>query len=309
MKQGASIEIGLEKSGMSCEYALVGDYKSAQFLGGAALVDAYIVEFLRKKGFDIDYFAVNQTSNDWSELVSGSYRGVIYTNLAGMSLDQLQWIYSEGPPYILFRHDIPSIVYRPALASPDLQGRFSQLFNNARCTIFISNLQLSKYQEVVRLGPTTVIPPPIDFASFSDFESQERSGLLYLGPLSELRGLRRSIEKWQSIYPNEKFDAYGNIEDNGLADFAMTQGVKIYPALARSEVAKVMSRYSVLVHHPNFIDSFSIKIVEAELRGMSLLVDRERIGRFSYQADAHSLAVYMEQNAGSRIAKIVDAFL
>jgi hypothetical protein len=106
-----------------------------------------------------------------------------------------------------------------------------------------------------------------------------------------------------------RFDVYGRIEDRALAKYALEAGLRIFNEVPRAEIPSLLSSYSVLMYHPNIIDAFCIKVVEAELAGMSLEVDRERIGRFSFDVDSVSLSRYMEHLACLRIAKIIDAFL
>jgi hypothetical protein len=288
--------------------ALVGDYKLDQVLGGAALVDKYMVEQLRGRGMRVEYFSINQRSSDWDRLVEGCFDGVVYSNLAGMTIAQLRWICESGSPYILFRHDIPSIVYDYQSASTELKSIFSGLFKKARCTIFISELQKNFYSRVVDLGPNIILPPPASFGGFERSGGTKRSGLLYLGPVSESRGLRRSLEWCGSNAPGSQVDIFGRVEDVELAAYAYTCGARLYPELPRHLVPQLMAKYEGLVYHPNIIDSFCIKVVEAELCGMNLYVDRSRIGRFSYSATAADLSAFMASQSVGRIEAIIDAF-
>jgi hypothetical protein len=293
---------------VSRKIALVGDFKIEQVLGGAAFVDSYLVKELTRQGFDIDYLVVNANSTDWKTLTTGGYRGIVYSNLAGMTLSQLEWVCQSETPYILLRHDIPTIVYSFAEAHSSLRRVFVDLFKKARCTIFISDLQRQIYGRVISIGVNAIIPPPVSFAGFSRVTNRPRSGLLYLGPVCESRGLRRSIDWYKAGGRRDPFDIVGRVEDYGLAQYALSQGLKIFPEVGRESVPDLMLNYEGLVYHPNIIDSFCIKVIEAELCGLNLYVDRNRIGRFSYPHDALSLSKYMEVRSAIRFGKIMDAF-
>ncbi len=293
---------------MTKKIALIGDFKVDQVLGGAAFVDSYLAGQLQGYGFDVDYLAINTGSSDWAKLVAGAYDGVIYSNLAGMTIDQLEWICQSSTPYILFRHDIPSVVYRFEDAADRIRAVFVELFKVAKCSIFISELQRCFYARVLALGPSTVLPPPISFGDFREIQQSPRSGLLYLGPICESRGLRRSLEWYKQSGMTARLDVFGRIEDAALARYVTSEGVRIFPEIGRNEVPSLFSRYEALVYHPNIIDSFCIKVLEAELCGMTLHVDREKIGRFSYPEDSCVLSRYMESGSAVRIGKIAEAF-
>ncbi len=293
---------------MAQKLALVGDFKIDQVLGGAAFVDSYLVEQLRRCRIDVDYLAVNAGSNDWAKLISGSYDGIIYSNLAGMTITQLEWICESRTPYILFRHDIPSVVYRFNEASPRLSSVFVELFKVAKCSIFISELQRKFYSRVLALGPSIVLPPPMSFCGFREIQKTARSGVLYLGPVCESRGLRRSLDWYKQSGMSNGFDVFGRVEDAALAQYVINEGVRIFPEVGRGEVPGLFAKYEGLVYHPNIIDSFCIKVLEAELCGMTLYVDTERIGRYSYTEDSGVLSKYMEDVSALRIGKIAEAF-
>jgi len=290
------------------KFALVGEYKPDALVGGAALVDEYLVSQLSGFGYQVEHYAVNKYSDDWKRFEASRCDGVIYTNLSGLEPKQLLWAVQSGPPYSLIRHDIPPVFYNYSSVDVSVKAFISRLFANARCTVFVSNLQKQIYSNSVEISPSLVIPPPIDFVGFGRGGAPSRNGLLYLGPVNELRGLRRSIQYWKDNRADMRFHIYGHIEDVQLAKYAESTGAELFGGLRRSDVPLVMGNYQELVHHPNFVDSFCIKVIEAELSGLALAVDREKIGRFSFNAPGSSLAEYMEIKSCLRIAKILDAF-
>jgi hypothetical protein len=120
--------------------------------------------------------------------------------------------------------------------------------------------------------------------------------------------LRDALAYVSRLEGGHSLDVFGRVEDTNLAAFLEASGVPIQPEVPRSELPDLLSKYRGLVYFPQIIDAFCIKVVEAELMGLELHVNRERIGRFSYRLSAGPLADYMQNKAISKIAKIIDSF-
>jgi hypothetical protein len=179
------------------------------------------------------------------------------------------------------------------------------LFGGARANIFISPVQLSYYQRVCSFSNTLVIPPPLDLDEFFDQRSAGRIGHLYLGEISAQRGIDETLLAMQAQNDGTPKAFVGQVSDQHLVKAIEASGGSCSPEVMHEEIPALLNRYQHFHYHPRIIDAFCLKVVEAELCGMTLHVNQTNIGRYYFDATARQLADHMKnQSVNSILAQI-----
>jgi glycosyltransferase involved in cell wall biosynthesis len=277
--------------------AFINDYDCTEYLGGAALVNDYIIHFLQKIGHSVTYIGINPNRNDWGLFQMSQFDMLFLANLPYLTVQQLNEVTNSGLPYIVFRHDILPCCY---VEHPESRGEYAlvkNLLTNSHRNFYISEVQKQYYHRIHRREDDRVIPPPIQLDGFINLNRPTRSGVIYLGPISEIRGVNEILAYQKEAPLLQKITFCGKVESNELLNRIIESGNVYIEEVSRSNVPELFNQYESLIHIPNFFDSFCVKIIEAELCGMQIITIPQRIGRYCYSMDANSLAAFMQTDS------------
>ncbi len=282
--------------------AILTDYTLEEYLGGASLVNDYLARQLRNDDLAVEFISVNPVRDDWPRLQESEYDLILVTNISFLSLDRLNGIIDGRIPYMVFRHDVASLAYQDNPRQYPLAATIGRFFGNSRANFFISTPQLDYYRRICDIDHFIVTPPPIDLDSFVDQRQPDRSGVLYLGQITEGRGIEETLAHLSEHRPGLEAHFHGKVESPRLQAMIYQAGGRIYPEITRrDEIAPLMNRYSDFVYHPRIFDAFSIKMVEAELCGLNIYCRKENIGRYYYPEDGQTLKAMMREGSPSLI--------
>jgi hypothetical protein len=160
------------------------------------------------------------------------------------------------------------------------------------------------HQTKVIASNTVVIPPPAVFDGFLDHGTQ-RSGLLYLGPINRARGVEEASNYAITNHPNQQLTIVGRIESEELAHKLRQRGHRIQGEVPREEVPRLLNHFEHFIYYPQIIDSFCLKIIEAELCGIKIHTNQARIGRYSYPEPTDQLRHRMQKIALSEVIDFI----
>jgi len=284
--------------------AIITDYLLSHWVGGGTLVNDYLGRRITAAGHKLEFILINGDENGWETAVHTRIDLYLVTNIPYMTEAQMRQLMLSKIPYVMFRHDVASICYLPDAASHPASGLILDMFRGARSNIFISNIQLAYYRRMGSIDRTVVIPPPLDLSEFTDTGMVERQGHLYIGDINEQRGIFESLQSMKANPEGGSFSFYGEV-DVDVVPVIEAAGGKVFPVIAHSLVAPLMNTKRHFYYHPKMIDAFCLKVLEAELCGMELHVDRGNIGRFYYDATAQQLADFMKNQSVDMILEML----
>lgn len=285
--------------------ALITDVVLSGWVGGGTLVNDYIARRIEQAGHFVQFLQINGERNDWDTVDHGGIDLYLVTNIPFMTQGQLLQLMQSGKPYVMFRHDVASICYLPEPASQPSAALVLALFQHARANIFISYIQLAYYRKLGDIPRTLVMPPPLDLSEFTNQNRPDRKGHLYIGEISEQRGIRDSIQAMQANADGGPFRFYGQITAPELADEIVVAGGERCSEIDHSLIAPLLNAHQHFYYHPRIIDAFCLKVLEAELCGMQLHVNRNNIGRYYFDATAQQLADFMKQQSVDMILHLL----
>jgi glycosyltransferase involved in cell wall biosynthesis len=272
---------------------------SSSTVGGAELVNNALYNFLCQQGVECLYVSVEAPVNSVRMQLSQDAL-IILTTFHNVSPDFFDLILGNHLKLCIFRHDVPAICYDATSASAEAKKFFSDVFGCSRLNIFVSPLQLHMHEKVCPIPSSLVLPPPLSFENFQMMQ-RPRSNALYLGPISRVRGVTEAIEFCGNKLPGERLDFIGRVEDADLAEEISAAAFTIRPEVDRSRLPYLMNSYRHLVYFPRIVDAFCLKILEAELCGLDVLCNKERVGRFSYTESAEELAYISQFQSAKQI--------
>ena len=285
---------------------ILNDETIQSWVGGAALVNHRIKTALEKKGHDVNIIIYNKQQrfifnpDDYDFFILAN---IPYFNY--MIIDEI----IENKPYIVFRHDIPIILYMepPSERFKEFMELYQKIFDNAKMIFFISEMQKNVFSSRFKIKDNVqVLPPPLDLKGFENKNKQDRNGCLYLGDISLARGIPRTIEIMKKKFPMTKYTFAGKNLDQRVVNFIHQNGGKYIGELNHDDVSRVMNEYKHFLYYPEIYDSFCLKIVEAELCGMKIHADKLRIGRFSYNKTAEELKKDIETESLKKIIEVIE---
>jgi len=285
--------------------ALITDVVLAQWVGGGTLVNDYIARRMELVGHQVQFLQINSKCNDWDGVDHADIDLYMVANIPFMTATQILQLVQSGKPYLVFRHDIASVCYLPEPAQHPSVALIKVLFQNARANIFISNIQLAYYKRLCDIPRTLVMPPPFDLMEFVNLQKPDRAGHLYIGEISEQRGIRESIEAMQANPDLGPMHFYGQVTSVELESIISNAGGERNSEVGHSKVAHLLNTHKHFYYHPRIIDAFCLKVVEAELCGMQLHVNRNNIGRFYFDATADQLADFMRGQSMEMLFKLL----
>ena len=287
---------------------ILNDETIETYIGGAALVNNKIKTELERNGHEVNYFIINNDSKThdiqikWQE-----YDYYILANIGYFSAEILKWVI-KSKPFITFRHDIPTILYStpPSIFYKEFMTIWQDMFKNAKLSVFISPMQEAVFKAHFEVLNSKVLIPPLDVSSFKNEAKKDRNGALYIGDISPARGCVKTLDIMKKHQPDSRYLFIGKIIDQKLADYLKSNGAEVLDAIPHKEVATYMNDYEYLFYFPEIYDSFCLKILEADLCGMKIIADTERIGIFSYKTDTQKLIYNMEHNSISHIIDTIN---
>ncbi len=277
--------------------AFINDYDCSEYLGGAALVNDYIIHFLQEAGHSVTYIGINPNRNDWSLLERDAFDILFLANLPFLSVQQIEHLTNCGTPYIVFRHDILPCCY---VENPESRNEYTlikNLLKNSHKNFYISETQKQYYHRIHQRDDDRVIPPPINLTQFFNQNIPTRAGIIYLGPISEIRGINEILAYQKDANISQQITFCGKLESSELLNKIIDSGNIYIEEVPRSRVPELFNQYEALIHIPNFFDSFCVKVIEAELCGMRIITIPQRIGRYCYAMDATALAAFMQKDS------------
>jgi hypothetical protein len=281
--------------------ALVTDVVLADWVGGGTLVNDYMASRMRASGHQVEFLQINPQRNDWDSTDHTAIDLYLVTNIPHMNGAQIAQLVHSGKPYLVLRHDIASVCYLDEAASHPAAAVMRLLFGGARANIFISPIQLAYYKRVCDFSNTLVVPPPLDLDAFVDQQQSDRAGHLYIGEISVQRGIVDSLQAMQAQADGTPMAFVGQSSDAQLLQAIEAAGGQRFADVAHAAIPALLNRYRHFHYHPHIIDAFCLKVVEAELCGMTLHVNKANIGRYYFDATARQLADYMKQQSMNSI--------
>lgn len=285
--------------------AIITDVVLSQWVGGGTLVNDYMAQRMSEAGHQVQFIAINGNANGWDVADHALIDLYLVTNIPFMTSAQMLQLMQSGKPYVVFRHDVASICYLPDAASQPSTPLVLALFQHARANIFISNIQLAYYKKLGEIPRTLVMPPPLDLSAFVDAQRVDRQGHLYIGEISEQRGIRESLEAMQNNPEPGPIAFYGQVTAPELAGAIDAAKGHRHVEIAHDMIAPLMNSYRHFYYHPRIIDAFCLKVLEAELCGMELHVNRTNIGRYYFDATASQLADFMKNQSVEMILQLL----
>lgn len=285
--------------------AIITDLVLSQWVGGGTLVNDYIARRIAEAGHAVQFLCITADHNGWDAADHSRIDLYLVMNIPFMTPAQMVQMMQSGKPYVMFRHDVASICYLPEPASHPSAALVLALFQHARANIFISNIQLAYYKKLGDIPRTLVMPPPLDLTAFVDERRAGRQGHLYIGEISEQRGIRESLQAMQGNPDQGPIAFYGQVTSPELGAVIDAAGGQRHTEVAHARIAGLLNTYSHFYYHPRIIDAFCLKVLEAELSGMQLHVNRTNIGRYYYDASAEQLASFMKKESVEMILQLL----
>lgn len=283
----------------------VNDYNSSLYLGGAALVNAYISKSISSADLEVVELLVNETRDDWARIESEKWDLLIVANIPYVSAERLVLLVQSQIPYILIRHDIVGFAYTESPSTHPMAGLLGALFSRAVVSIFVSPIQLAYYERICPIERKLVVPPPMDLSSFVNHQQPSRSGFLYLGPINPARGIDLAIDYVKSNFAGNTISFYGQNESDELMDLIAKEGHFVSGPVARDEIPALMNKFSDFIYFPKIIDAFSIKMLEAELCGLRIHALQKNIGRYYFDIPSEMLRDYMRAEVPAILKNLV----
>ena len=283
--------------------AVITDLTLPDWIGGGTLVNDYVAQCARAQGVQVSYIRINPAVDEWKDFDHANVDAYFVANIPHMPVSYMLELVNSKKRYVMFRHDIASLCYTE---SPDAQPaarllRF--LFDNAVANFFISPLQLAYYQKVCPVPRAYCVPPPLDLGAFLDGNRAERKGHLYLGEIAAARGIEESLAAMVAQSDGTPMSFYGQAVEPPLAAQVRSAGAQIHEAIPHSEVPALLNQYQHFYYHPRIVDAFCLKVLEAELCGMQLHVNRNNIGRYFYSDPAPAIADFMKNTSAQMIVQ------
>ena len=275
---------------------ILNDWDLKSYIGGAALVNDKIMSELSMKGHETTLCLFND-KNDTNMSIEEitNYDFYILANIAYVPTPILEQIINNKK-FITFRHDIPTVIYSQpkSIFHKEFKDLWRKMFDKAEMTYFISPMQQDVFEAYFEEISSTVCVPPLDVSSFKNEANIKREGCLYLGDISHARGCVKTLKIMKQSEPNSRYKFVGKILDIELSDWLKNNGAIVEDAVEHKLVPKIMNEYKNLYYFPEIYDSFCLKILEAQLCGMKVIADTERIGIFSYNTSHNTLIYNME---------------
>lgn len=288
-----------------CHLAIVTDVTLADWIGGGTLVNAYLADCARQLGWHVSFIRINSQVDEWKYFPHADVDAYFVANVPHMPVAYMLDLVNGGKRYVMFRHDISSICYAPDAAQQPAAKLVRFLFENSAANFFISNLQLSYYQRVCEVPRAVVIPPPLDLSRFSDEKNPERAGHLYLGEIASVRGIEESLHQMKAAGDDGVLAFYGQVTTPNLDDMLRMHGAQVFLPVDHLDVPALLNRYRHFYYHPRIVDAFCLKVLEAELCGMTLHVNRNHIGRYYYSDSAQEIATFMRSSSPAMILQVL----
>ena len=285
--------------------ALITDLVLSEWVGGGTLVNDYMARRMEAAGHQVTFLQLNPQRNDWDRADHSAIDLYLVTNIPYMGAQQIVQLANSGKPYLVFRHDIASVCYLEQPAEHPAAAVMRALFGAARANIFISNIQLAYYRRVCDISNTVVMPPPLDLDAFVDQQRGNRAGHLYLGEISAQRGIAESLQEMAAQADAGPIAFYGQLTDAALLQAIEAAGGARFADVPHDSIPELLNRYRHFYYHPKIIDAFCLKVVEAELCGMTLHVNKTNIGRYYFDATARQLADFMKRQSVETILQLL----
>jgi ADP-heptose:LPS heptosyltransferase len=163
------------------------------------------------------------------------------------------------------------------------------LIGHADLVIYVSPLLQKMYErafgKIVFERPFIITPPPIDTELFHkpvNSDLGEGRGITVGGGTYQ-KGLENHI-LWANDHRSHNLDIYGKLEINPLK---LPFNVNYCGPVEYKDLPAILQKYSVFVYHPKCEESYGRTVAEAEMCGLDLDVDRERLGCMSYPDAPH----------------------
>jgi len=288
--------------------AILNDETTETYMGGAALVNKKIKLELEINGHEVEYFIINKDTKEPKYLKNWQdYDFYIFANIGYFPNDVLNYI-MDNKKFITFRHDIPVVLYTqpPSIFYKAFITLWQKMFEKAELSIFISPMQEAVFKAHFKVKNSQVLVPPLDIGSFKNEQKKDRNGCLYIGDISNARGCLKTLHIMKQSFPDSRYTFIGQILDYNLVKQLELGGATVLEAIPHNEVNNYMNDYEYLFYFPEIYDSFCLKILEAELCGMKVIADTERIGIFSYNKPINELIYNMEHITISNIIQAVN---
>jgi glycosyltransferase involved in cell wall biosynthesis len=129
-----------------------------------------------------------------------------------------------------------------------------------------------------------ICPPPVDIEAFerAALPGDEREGNVFMGRVDYNKGIHRAID-WALLH-DEPLDVYGQGELNVPASL---QGqIHYHGAVPYVQVPGIFGRAQRFVFLPGSQESYSRTTVEAWAAGCELVIDKSKIGAWTWIEDA-----------------------
>lgn len=271
--------------------AILNDNTIESWIGGAALVNDRIKTGLEEQGHIVDIIVCRPDKNEWKTELIFEYDFFILANFAYFPRDDITYIYNHRR-FITFRHDIPIILYTQpqSIFYKNMYEDWQLMFDKAELIIFISPLQYKVFKYNFKIKDNfTIIPPPLKIDGFQNENYPTREGNLYLGDISDARGIRETLKIMKQTNPDGPHVFAGKMVQPDLKQWLFENGAEYIGEIKHENVCEIMNIHENFYYYPKIYDSFCLKIVEAELCGMTIYSDYMRIGRYYYEDSPEEL--------------------
>jgi hypothetical protein len=182
--------------------------------------------------------------------------------------------------------------------------KLEMLFGASFKIIYISPLQKEIFERFYAGTNSLVIPPPVMFEGFEPSCNRGSDSLSFYRE-SDPHSAIAAVDYFRKNIGEGRLNMYGVRDSNGVPSDLIATDIVLHPPVARREVPEVFRGHRNLLHIPNYIDSFCLKVLEAELCGVAVHTIRERIGRYSFALSAENLRDYMQQRSLGRIYDVL----
>jgi glycosyltransferase involved in cell wall biosynthesis len=287
--------------------AFIGDFRYPNPIGGASLVDHYLSNNLKSAGYSVAECAAYSEKSNWNAFQSDVYNIHVISALTENSIKSILELNRSGRPYILIRHDVPTFVSNPDRVSVEWKRTLHSIFASAKCVIFISPLQKSIYLKAIPIINWAIVPPPINFDRFRASSGPRPTDSLYLGQIARIRGIEEAIRFHRLFSVGTKLTVCGTLEEPELFPLLQHDDLRVIASVSREQVPEILAQHRRLLYFPNLVDSFCLKVLEAEMCGLDVETHRDRIGRYSYSAQPEMIAEHMQLKSSQEILEIIDS--
>lgn len=287
--------------------AIVTDVTTEDWIGGGTLVNDYVAQCARQAGWRVSFIRNNPSRSDWQTFDHAAVAAYFVANIPHLGVPQLLELMQSGRPYVMFRHDVASLCYDVNPAAHPAAPLVKALFDHARANFFISNLQLNHYKRVCEVPRPVLVPPPLDLSAFVNHALPGRAGHLYLGEISRPRGVDESLAQMAASAEPGPRALYGQLTDASLETDMIQAQAQRHAEIPHQAVPDLMNQFRHFYYHPRIIDAFCLKVLEAELCGMEMHVQKENIGRYHYRESAQEIAAFMKKDSAAMILQVLGA--